>query len=223
MAETVEEPIQQSEAQAPTKKPGKRRPKEVKAQIIDAAITAFTRDGYAGARMRSIATDAGISVQLLLHHVKSKELLWHMMMEDILERYERYRPQTEPLSGAASAADRLRQSIADLVHFTAQMPQLHRIMTNEGGQLTPRMIWLTENLTKKSYQDWCALIAEAQREGAVREGSPGRLRFAILAMTAVPFAVSAEYEYLTGKSPFTRGEIAQTIDLICNMVFIDKR
>ena len=36
----------------------------------------------------------------------------------------------------------------------------------------------------------------------------------------VPFAVAAEYEYFTGKSPFSRNEVSQMIDMICEMVFI---
>jgi hypothetical protein len=39
-------------------------------------------------------------------------------------------------------------------------------------------------------------------------------------MTAVPFAVAAEYEYFTGKSPFSKNEVAQMIDMVCEMVFI---
>jgi TetR/AcrR family transcriptional regulator len=154
-----------------------------------------------------------------VHHVKSKELLWHLVMESFLQRYE---SSAQKLPENASAAERLRQAIANLVRFTANTPELHRIMAQEGGQLTARMIWLTENLTKDSFQVWYALIEAAQREGAVRPGSPARLRYAILAMTAVPFAVCAEYEYLTGKSPFTQGEIAKTIELICEMVLIDE-
>jgi TetR/AcrR family transcriptional regulator len=199
-----------------------RRPEEVKARIIEAAAAAFTRDGFTGARMRSIATEAGISIQLLVHHVKSKEVLWHTVMEQFLKRYEKYELSAKSLPDSAGSAARVRQAISGLVHFTATAPQLHRIMTHEAGQLTPRMMWLTDNLTKKNFQKWCALLEAAQRDRVVRPISAGRLWYAILAMTAVPFAVCAEYEYLTGKNPFTPGEIAKTVELICDMVLVEK-
>ena len=82
------------------------------------------------------------------------------------------------------------------------------------------MLWLTERFGKQGFENWCSLIEDAQREGAVQKVSPARLRFAIVAMTAVPFAVAAEYEYFTGKSPFSKNEVAQMIDMVCEMVFI---
>ena len=54
----------------------------------------------------------------------------------------------------------------------------------------------------------------------MRKASPARLRYAIVAMISVPFAVAAEYEYFTGKSPFAKNEINQMIEMVCAMVFI---
>jgi len=201
-------------------KPGKhsRQPDEVRARILEAAITAFAREGYNGARMRNIASDAGISIQLLVHHVKSKEALWRMVMEHILGQYEQHHAKSKALPPTASAGERLKQAIADLVEFTAGVPELHRIMVQEGGQLTPRMIWLTENLTRKNFAEWCQLIEEAQRKGAVRPCSPALLRYAIVSMAAVPFVVSAEYQFLTGKDPHSRGEINKLIEMITGLI-----
>jgi AcrR family transcriptional regulator len=200
----------------------KRQPQEVMARIITAATAAFTRDGYKGTRMRAIAIDAGITIQLLVYHVKTKENLWQLVMEQILKRFEKFRSDTGADSAHLSAADRLRQSIADLVHYTASEPELHRIMTLEAARLSPRLVWLTENFTRQSYNEFVLLAEEAQREGAIRaDVNPARLRFAVQAMVAVPFSVAAEYEYLTGKSPFTGSEIDRTIELIHHMVFIN--
>jgi AcrR family transcriptional regulator len=206
------------------KKKSIRRPDEVRARIIEEAIAAFARNGFEGARMRSIALNAGISIQLLVHHVKSKEQLWRMTMEHITEKYNQAMASSHAMSAQSSlsAAKRLKQAIVALAHFTASMPQLHRIMTAEAAHATPRMVWLAERSFKQGFESWVSLIEAAQREGAVRDVNPARLRFAIVAMTSVPFSVAAEYEYFTGKSPFARNEVAQTIDMICDMVFIRK-
>jgi TetR/AcrR family transcriptional regulator len=202
------------------KKQTSRRPTEVKARIIEAATAAFARQGFDGARMRSIAADAGISIQLLVHHVKSKDKLWRMMMEHIIGHYEQFMDKAVSSRSPSTAAKRLKHAITDLAHFTSNHPQLHRIMTAEAAHATPRMLWLTERTFKKGFEYWVSLIEEAQREGAVRDVSPARLRFAIVAMTAVPFAVAAEYEYFTGKSPFSRSEVSQMIEMVCDMVFV---
>jgi TetR/AcrR family transcriptional regulator len=200
------------------------RADQIRALILDEAINAFARYGYEGARMRSIARDAGVSVQLLVHHVKSKDALWRMTMESIIDKYNAAMASSETQTNKASitAAARLRQAITELAAFMSSTPQLLRIMTLEAAHPTPRMLWLAERFTKMGFESWCTMIEAAQREGAVRHASPARLRFAIVAMVSLPFAVAAEYEYFTGRSPFAKNEVTQTIELVCDMVFIRK-
>jgi AcrR family transcriptional regulator len=169
--------------------------------------------------MRSIAENAGITIQLLTHHAKSKENLWKMVVEHLSSEYEKVRAATPKLSPQASASEHLRTLIADSVRFTAALPEVHRLVTLEAAHLTPRLLYLMETFTRKPYGEFCTLIKRAQREGTVRMLNPARLRFAIVAMAAVPFSVAAEYEHLTGKNPFSPSEIERTIDLINDLVF----
>lgn len=200
--------------------PIKRQPKEVLERILEAATAAFTRDGYKGARMRSIAADAGTTIQLLVYHVKSKEKLWEMTMEHMLRRFESDHGLNRERVAQASATEQLRQLIVDLVHFSAANPQLHRIMTQEGGQLSPRLVWLCENFVRSGFEEFVSLTVAAQREGSVRaDFQPERLRYAVVSIASVPFSVAAEYEYFIDKSPFSPGEIERTIEMICGMVF----
>jgi len=198
--------------------PHKRQPEEVLARIIEAATEAFTQDGFKGARMRSIALEAGISIQLLVHHVKSKDNLWQMVMESIFTQYSSFETKTSSLPPDTGAAEHLRHMIADFVHYMAKHPELHRIMTHEGIKMSPRLVWLIETFARGPYEQFVALTEEAQKEGHIRKDiHPGRLRYA--AMASVPFSVAAEYEYILGKDPFSRGEVASTIDMICKLVF----
>lgn len=200
--------------------PVKRQPKEVLERILEASTAAFTRDGYKGARMRSIAADAGTTIQLLVYHVKSKENLWEMTMEHMLRRFESHHALNRERNAGASATEHLKQLIVDLVHFCAANPQLHRIMTQEGGQLSPRLAWLCENFVRPGFEEFVALTVAAQREGTVRtDFQPERLRYAVVSIASVPFSVAAEYEYFIDRSPFSPGEIERTIDMIFGMVF----
>ena len=90
MAKSKRVDVKKREAASSAKKKTPRRPEEVKARIIEAAISAFARQGFDGARMRAVAADAGISIQLLVHHVKSKDKLWRFMMEHIFEQYNQF-------------------------------------------------------------------------------------------------------------------------------------
>jgi len=169
--------------------------------------------------MRSIAEDAGVAIQLLVYHFKSKDELWKAAMLQILSKFEELH-NDHALPASSSSSDRLRRFISDTVHFTASSPQLHRIMTQETGQLTPRLVWIVDNWIRRRFDEFCDLVREAQREGAVRQANPAHLYYAVLGIATMPFSGSAEYEYLTGKSPFTPSEIERVFKLIKDMVFL---
>jgi AcrR family transcriptional regulator len=50
-------------------------------RIVEAALGVFAENGFHGATMRDIATQAGVSQGLLHHHFGGKEALWHLVGE----------------------------------------------------------------------------------------------------------------------------------------------
>src|SRR5699024_9322772 len=57
-----------------------RKSAELRRRIVAAAVQVFSRDGYRGATIRAIASEAGMSPSSLLHFFASKhELLWATM------------------------------------------------------------------------------------------------------------------------------------------------
>lgn len=207
-----------SEVKGPARPARRRQPDEVRARIMEAGLAVFTRDGYAGATLRAIAADAGTTVQLLLYHVKSKEELWKAVMTEAFDTFFALF-ERQSLAPDAPLADRLRQYIATMVEFSATKPQMLRVMVQEAGQMTPRLVWLIENHTSRIYRIFEGLIEEGQRAGIVRDLPPLRIYYAMVAIASLPFSISGEYEYLAGKSPFTPSEIERTIELIDEFVF----
>lgn len=215
-------PAEDSDAPARPRKRHKRQPEEVIARIMTAAMHAFTRDGFKGARLRAIAADAGITIQLLIYHVKTKKNLWQMMMEHVLDQYNHIESETQAFPPDTSAEEKLRHVIASMVDYMASHPLLHRMMIQEGAQPSPRLSWLCDNLIRPDLEQFIALVRQAQAEGSVDPSiDPLRLRYAIVAMASVPFSVPAEYEYFSGKSPFSPGEVRQTIDMVLKFIFRD--
>jgi hypothetical protein len=78
---------------------------------------------------------------------------------------------------------------------------------------------MCDTYLKRDFRDICKLIEAAQKEGKVHMVDPERLRFAIIALAAVPFSVSAEYEYVTKRNPFSPSEIRNAIEFINRLVF----
>jgi TetR/AcrR family transcriptional regulator len=196
----------------------RRRPIEVRSRILEAALNIFATHGFEGASTRTIAKVAHVSISLLIYHFGSKEALWKAVIQDAVAMA---RLSASIRSEKWTAKVKLEHFIEQTVRVFAEMPALHRLMTLEGHQVSERLLWLCENYLKDDFKDLCAIIVEGQNDNTVRQMNPGRLRYAIVAIAAVPFSVAAEYQYLTKHNPFAPAEVASTIALIKRLVFED--
>jgi TetR/AcrR family transcriptional regulator len=201
---------------------GRKHPTELIERLMEAAFDAFAAHGYKGASMRQIAKHADTTIQRITYHVSSKEELWKRVMKRVVDRFDlRSKAALESL-GDAPAATKLRHLIIAMVTFLAETPGIHRIMTFEAYHASRRLTWLCDNFLVSQVREMVELIEEAQRDGAVKRLDPARLRYAILSICAVPFAISAEFQATTGHNPFEPNEIEKTIEFICDLVFVDK-
>lgn len=197
----------------------RRRPEEVKARIVDAALKAFARQGFLGASLRSIARDAGVTIQLLVYHFNSKEILWEQAVSEAFAKFDELQA-ADPVPENATTTESIKHFINSLVHFNASQPDLLRIVLHEAGQITPRMTWMADNRTAKMFDEFCTLAKRGQDEGLVRDTPASRLFYAAVAISSLPYSVSAEYNYLVGRDPFTTEEMERTIGLIEDLIFV---
>jgi AcrR family transcriptional regulator len=171
--------------------------------------------------MRQIARSAGTSIQRMVYHFPSKDELWKAVMARVVRQFDERRGKVLDGLGDAPASVKLRHLIIDIVHFLAQFPGIHRIMTFEAAHPSARLRWLCDNLLFAQVRETIEIIEAAQREGAVARVDPARLRYAILSICAVPFTIAAEFKMTTGHDPFEPEEIEKTIDFICALIFRD--
>lgn len=191
----------------------------MKERILAAATNVFATFGYAGASTSQIAEDADTSVPLVLYHFQSKEQLWREVVQKVASQAT-VRSMAEKLPETGTAVERLRTVIVWMVHACAEHPELHRLVMHEAHQSSERLSWLCETIVKDDHNHLCQLITEAQKEGGVRKINPARMRYAIIAIAALPFSVSAEYQQVTKRNPFNKFEIAHTIETINALVFL---
>jgi TetR/AcrR family transcriptional regulator len=88
---------------APEPAERKRDPERTKQRILDAAIDAFARKGYAGARVADIAAAAGVNQQLISYYFGGKDGL----AQAIGRRWRSY--ETALVSEASSLAEQLQR------------------------------------------------------------------------------------------------------------------
>jgi len=197
---------------------GRKPPTEMLEHLLDTAFEAFAAHGYEGASTRQIASDAGTTIQRVMYHFPSKDALWKGVMTRIVQRFDEQHRRVLNECRGELASVKLRRVIADMVHFLAEFPGVHRIMTFEAAHPGPRLQWLYDNLLRSRVKETVDIIEEAQREGAIRQIDAARLYYAILSISAVPFTIAAEFELTTGCDPFDPKEIEKTIDFILALI-----
>ena len=92
-------------------------------QIIDAAARVFREKGYDGATLRDIATEAGLLAGSLYYHIRSKEELLRLIVEQPIRDLHAH--LEEIVASEISPAQKLAQALAaQLRAFDLHYPYL---------------------------------------------------------------------------------------------------
>lgn len=192
---------------------------EARERVLHAALECFGAFGFEGTSTRAVAERAGLSHPLLLYHFDSKDQLWQSTMEDVLGRYQSALYARLGQVDVTDAGAGLRAFIENFVEFSAKVPQLHRIMTQESTQGSERIHWLIDAHMLDSFSQVCDMIRRGQASGTVRKGDPERLYYAVIGLGGTLFSVSTEFGLMTRRDVFSPSEVRKTIELIFDFLF----
>lgn len=181
-------------------------------RILTAACTAFANHGFEGASLRQISTEAGVLHTAMLYHFRTKDLLWRAVMaelfDDLTIRMAKATDSGEPVA----PVDLARKQIAAFIRFSAERPELHRIMTNEARAESARLDWLVESYTRRMFAAISEIAANLPLAEALRD--PVRLYYAIIGLSTAPFTLAPEFRRLSGLDPFCPQEVENTVAYI---------
>lgn len=184
-------------------------------RMLLAARAAFATHGFEGASLRAISAQAGVLHTAMLYHFPSKDALWRAVMADLFEHAEaRLAAAAAEVAGEASDVV-ARATVRAFVHFCAEYPELHRIMTNEGRSETDRLTWLVDNYSRRLFGAVKSMASAARPLLA----DPIRLYYAIIGLSASVFTLAPEYRRLSGRDPFASEEVTATADIVERLVF----
>jgi len=169
------------------RRPGRPRKEEAgdtRALLLDAALDAFARNGYAGASVRAIARAAGLSDSGLYAHFRSKQDLYQSLMREV-------GPQVALLSGNEATDDPAVQ-LRHLVEQTVaawDSPRARRALSlglREGPTAGPARAELLEAIDQTLVQ-LGERFAAWRQQGLIRAPahvSPHQLAWELLAPVA---------------------------------------
>lgn len=135
--------------------------------IVDAAGSVFCREGFAGANIDLIASEAGVSRQTVYNHHHDKEKLFVAVVRDLTERCN-----AGIFATIASFPDQPKNLEADLIAFAVRMNR--NCICNRDGKFLRKLIQ-TEG------ERYAELFAEWREQGPGRTWPALAARFARLA------------------------------------------
>lgn len=119
-------------------------------QILEAARRLIDRDGWEKLTVRRLAGEMGIGTTTLYHHVRDKEDLLLLLLNEYAGRI----PQPD---GAGSPRDRVVAAAAALHDALAAWPWAAEVLTVDGfvGLLDESALWMVESVVAGAVEHGC--------------------------------------------------------------------
>ena len=159
-----------------------------RAEILDAAINRFGRNGYENTKWAEIADDVGIGPTALYHYFDSKQHCLYVILDEALaELHERFDSIT---AAHPDPRDALRAVCADSFELSEREVLRNRVLVAEQTLLSGEGSSQREEQARLAGRDktralelaWTRFLANAMDQGAIPERDPRMLARALLGL-----------------------------------------
>lgn len=120
----------------------RRRPEEITAELLSAAAVEFAAHGFDGASTRNIARRAGAHQPQINYHFSSKEHLWRATVDHLFDLLGPETLSDTAWAGSADFGRSFSDGIRRFLRFSADHPELNRIVNLEATSPSGRLEWL---------------------------------------------------------------------------------
>ena len=141
-------------------------------KLLDAAIAAFSENGFKGTSTRDIADRAGVHHPLITYHYKNKDRLWRAAADRVFGDFRQSLTATFEQTAKHGPKARMAAMIRAYVHYARSQPALHKVMVLEASYPSLRLDWLVENHLQPLFDSAFELIEDLQRTGVAPNGNP---------------------------------------------------
>lgn len=185
------------------------RAEETRAALLETAVHIFTTHSYDGVSVRALETAAKVQRGAAAYHFESKEGLWKAAVGTILEKFVARLGPLETVLIDLDEEAQIRAAVTAFVRFSAETPELNRLIIQEGREDTWRLDYLVNTFIRDRFgrlRDTLNLLS-----------NPHTYYMSIGAATLV-FDVEHECKNLFGVDPttddFIRDHAARVADMV---------
>lgn len=147
----------------PSKRRQQQRAAETREALLNVATEAFATQTYEGVSIRALEAEAGVQRGAAAYHFEDKEGLWKAAVDRILAVLQ---ARVEPLAPVLNDLDedaRLRAVITAFVRFSAEAPELNRLIIQEGRTDSWRLDYLISTFHRNRLewlQDFVGIVQD---------------------------------------------------------------
>lgn len=185
------------------------RADQTRARILEAALTAFSEQGLAGARTEQIASAAGVNKALIYYYFRSKDELYDAVLNAAAQQVVDSSMAT--LNAGLSAGERLVQFALnhfDRIHARQHFQSLmhHEMMRMHRGEKNalPSII---EKAFRPTTERFLELIGEGQKTGELIAADCWQLMYAALGANTFYFLSMPVVRLLTERDLLSAEEL----------------
>lgn len=183
-------------------------------KLLNAAIEAFSENGFKGTSTRDIAERAGVHHPLITYHFKNKDQLWRAAADYIFSGFSRSLAETFEKNKGKTPKECMSLMIYAYVRYARSQPALHKVMVQESSDPNPRLDWLIETHLTPVFKATFGMLTELQRLGVAPKGNPALLFNMIRLSSGGLLALGNELKHSSDidvSTPETLDEIAEMI------------
>ena len=137
-----------------------------RAQILDAALAVFSRQGVFASRIADIASEAGIAYGLVYHYFRNKEEILNTIFE---ERWTRVTVQLEEAEKAGKTPrDRLCGAVSVFMSAYRDRPQVVELLLLEFSRMSKFLEPIHVEKIGRAFGVVTRIIEEGQASGEIR-------------------------------------------------------
>ncbi len=188
-------------------------------KLLDAAIEAFSENGFKGTSTRDIADRAGVHHPLITYHFKNKDQLWRAATDRIFRDFNISLVKAMAEIPDAEPKAKAEAFVRTYLHYSRSQPALHRIILQEANGEHERMQWLTDNHLRPMFDEVHKALANLQSIGVAPQGSPAMLFNMIRVCAGGLIALKLELKSTSNNDLDSDEQIAELGDLIIRVFF----
>ena len=192
-------------------------------KLVDAALLAFSTQGYDGASTRNIETQAGTKRGVINYRFGSKKALWKAAAEHLMSITERDLGAALADMNKADEDQQLRFLIRSYVQFCAKHPELNRLMIQEGMAHDWRLSWLLKRAVRPWYEQVCRAFSRATELGTSPKMDAHHFYYVLTGAATLIFSNAAEAAALSGENPLAPKVVDAHADAVADSLTLNRR